>query len=121
MASQPLAALVLLLTSSLLVAGADATSLEIRHRFSDRMREWAEAHGVAGMRWPQKGTVEYFASLALHDRALRGRSLASNFSELALADGNSTFLEQNLELCSLFPTDSPCVIVVLPSPPPPPN
>ncbi|CAL9194865.1 unnamed protein product [Musa hybrid cultivar] len=97
MASQPLAALGLLLTASLLVAGADATSLEIRHRFSDRMREWAEAHGVAGMRWPQKGTVEYYASLARHDRALRGRSLASNFSELALADGNATFLEKNLE------------------------
>ncbi|CAL9104286.1 unnamed protein product, partial [Musa textilis] len=50
----------------------------------------AEAHGVARIRWPQKGTVEYYASLARHDRALRGRSLA-------LADGNAAFPEQNLE------------------------
>lgn len=97
MATRSALAFLLAAASVLAGSGADAAiaGLEIRHRFSDRMREWADAHGVAGERWPEKHTPKYYASLALHDR---GRQLAgaANFSELGLANGNITFFDFNL-------------------------
>ncbi|RWW34951.1 hypothetical protein BHE74_00029459 [Ensete ventricosum] len=85
----------LLLASLLAAAGSDAAGIgfEFHHRFSDRVRQWAEARAVPGASWPQKGTAEYYAALAHHDRALRGRSLAdASSSELTFADGNATYL-----------------------------
>ncbi|CAL9074816.1 unnamed protein product [Musa acuminata var. zebrina] len=98
MASSPvrdgrrLVALRLVLAAAILVA-ADAVGLELHHRYSIRVREWAEARAVAGAWWPEKGTAEYYTSLAHHDRALRGRFLAAaNYSQLAFAaEGNVTF------------------------------
>ncbi|RRT75243.1 hypothetical protein B296_00029627 [Ensete ventricosum] len=84
----------LLLASLLAAAGSDAAGIgfEFHHRFSDRVRQWAEARAVPGASWPQKGTAEYYAALAHHDRALRGRSLAdASASELTFADGNATY------------------------------
>ncbi|KAG6525869.1 hypothetical protein ZIOFF_015840 [Zingiber officinale] len=84
---------VLLLLASFLVPAADAAGIgfEFHHRFSDRVREWAEARAVPGVWWPEKDTVEYYDALADHDRALRGRSLASgDGSVLSFADSNAT-------------------------------
>ncbi|WOL18893.1 aspartyl protease family protein 1-like [Canna indica] len=81
---------------------AAAVGFELHHRFSDRVREWAEErrgavdHQVA--RWPDKRSVEYYSALAHHDSALRGRFLAgaganSSVDELLAfaARGNITF------------------------------
>ncbi|KAJ6816331.1 aspartyl protease family protein 1-like [Iris pallida] len=71
-------------------SAGDVLGLELHHRFSDRVRRWAESrsHDLPGG-WPEKGTVDYYAALAGHDRSLRhrGRSL----SDVAFADGNATF------------------------------
>ncbi|WOL13411.1 aspartyl protease family protein 1-like isoform X1 [Canna indica] len=89
---RPLLALLLLLAALLApAAAAPGVGFEFHHRFSDRVREWAEARTVPGNWWPEKGTAEYYTALAHHDRALRGRSLAGgNATELAFADGNAT-------------------------------
>ncbi|RZS25661.1 hypothetical protein BHM03_00058897 [Ensete ventricosum] len=105
MASSPprdgrrLLALRLVLAAAILVA-ADAVGLDLHHRFSSRVREWAEARDVAGAWWPEKGTAEYYTSLAHQDRALRGRFLAAvNYSQLAFAaEGNVTFQISSLGL-----------------------
>ncbi|RWW45153.1 hypothetical protein BHE74_00049030 [Ensete ventricosum] len=105
MASSPprdgrrLLALRLVLAAAILVA-ADAIGLDLHHRFSSRVREWAEARDVAGAWWPEKGTAEYYTSLAHQDRALRGRFLAAaNYSQLAFAaEGNVTFQISSLGL-----------------------
>ncbi|EHA8592547.1 Aspartyl protease family protein 1 [Cocos nucifera] len=82
----------------LAIAGSTAGAtlgLDFHHRFSDRVRRWAEAHGgLPGGWWPEKGSVEYYAALARHDRTLRGRVLAGGSDpneELYFADGNATF------------------------------
>ncbi|CAL9189352.1 unnamed protein product [Musa hybrid cultivar] len=89
----------LLLAALLTAAGLDAAGIgfEFHHRFSDRVRQWAEDRAIPGAWWPQKGTAEYYAALAHHDRALRGRSLAdASASELTFADGNVTYLSGSL-------------------------
>lgn len=94
------AALLLLIATS--EADAYTIGLEMHHRFSDRVREWAEARG--GARWPERRSAEYYAALAHHDRALRGRFLASggNSSDELLAfaaRGNITLNIPSLGLC----------------------
>ncbi|XP_042397565.1 aspartyl protease family protein 1-like [Zingiber officinale] len=93
--SSSAAALFLLLFVSFSASSADASGLgfEFHHRFSDRVREWAEANAMQGVWWPEKGTVEYYSALSDHDRALRGRSLASanGGSALTFVDGNATY------------------------------
>ncbi|MED6121332.1 hypothetical protein PIB30_029215 [Stylosanthes scabra] len=60
----------------------------MHHRFSDPVRKWSSAIPPP----PEKGTFEYYAELADHDRFLRGRNLASDLDAgLAFSDGNSTF------------------------------
>ncbi|CAL9759083.1 unnamed protein product [Musa acuminata subsp. burmannicoides] len=89
----------LLLAALLTAAGSDAAGIgfEFHHRFSDRVRQWAEDLAIPGAWWPQKGTAEYYAALAHQDRALRGRSLAdASASELTFADGNVTYLSGSL-------------------------
>ncbi|CAD6223985.1 unnamed protein product [Miscanthus lutarioriparius] len=71
------------------VVPAEALSLDVHHRYSATVREWA------GHRAPPAGTAEYYAALARHD--LRRRSLAagpapaSGGGEVAFADGNDTY------------------------------
>lgn len=94
--------ILLLLSASLLsqptpAAGA-GIGFEFHHRFSDRVRHWAEAWGVPGGWGPEKGTAEYYASLLHHDRAIRGRSLAAAPSALTFVDGNATFRINSLGL-----------------------
>uniref|UniRef100_A0A804HMI7 Peptidase A1 domain-containing protein n=1 Tax=Musa acuminata subsp. malaccensis TaxID=214687 RepID=A0A804HMI7_MUSAM len=72
------------------VTVAAALSLDLHHRFSDRVRKWEEDHGLPGAWWPEKGTAEYAAALAPHDRVLHRRSLADG-SVLTFANGNATF------------------------------
>ncbi|KAG6509144.1 hypothetical protein ZIOFF_034535 [Zingiber officinale] len=97
--SSSAAALFLLLFVSF---STDASGLgfEFHHRFSDRVREWAEANAMQGVWWPEKGTVEYYSALSDHDRALRGRSLASanGGSALTFVDGNATYRLSSLGL-----------------------
>ncbi|RWV85855.1 hypothetical protein GW17_00052316 [Ensete ventricosum] len=91
--SRPLIRLWLLLAVALGPAASSATGLgfEFHHRFSDRVRQWAETRAIPGVWWPEKGAAEYYAALAHHDRALRGRSLAdAGGSELTFVDGNAT-------------------------------
>ncbi|XP_008806141.1 aspartyl protease family protein 1 [Phoenix dactylifera] len=75
--------------------GGATLGLEVHHRFSDRVRQWAEAHGgLPGGWWPEKGSVEYYATLTHHDRALRGRALSDGGDPdevLFFADGNATY------------------------------
>ncbi|XP_065014817.1 aspartyl protease family protein 1-like isoform X1 [Musa acuminata AAA Group] len=90
MASPTLGLLLLLLAAALIPAPASAIGFQLHHRFSDRVRRWAEGRAVPGAWWPEKGTAEYYAALAHHDRALRGRALAAASSDLSFADGNAT-------------------------------
>ncbi|PKA60137.1 Aspartic proteinase-like protein 1 [Apostasia shenzhenica] len=64
---------------------------EIHHRFSDRLRRWAKSSSrdLPGG-WPEKGTAEYYAVLAGHDRVHRGRALAEAAAELTFSGGNET-------------------------------
>ncbi|KAJ0040993.1 hypothetical protein Pint_28572 [Pistacia integerrima] len=61
-------------------------SFKMHHRFSESIENlFNSSH------WPPKGTYEYYAVLAHHDRLLRGRHLAdTNEPPLSFADGNST-------------------------------
>uniref|UniRef100_A0ACD5YD47 Uncharacterized protein n=1 Tax=Avena sativa TaxID=4498 RepID=A0ACD5YD47_AVESA len=89
----------LLLAVAAVAGAAEALSLDVHHRYSATVRDWAEAAGHPGHRAPQAGTAEYYAALAGHD--LRRRSLASSppapaaapaaGGPLAFADGNETF------------------------------
>ncbi|CAL9136551.1 unnamed protein product [Musa acuminata var. zebrina] len=91
--SRPLIRLWVVLAAALGPAASSATGLgfEFHHRFSDRVRQWAEARAIPGVWWPEKGAAEYYAALAHHDRALRGRSLAdAGGSDLTFVDGNAT-------------------------------
>ncbi|KAG1361006.1 Peptidase A1 [Cocos nucifera] len=70
-------------------AGGATLGLDFHHRFSDRVRRWAEAHGgLPGGWWPEKGSVEYYATLARHDRALADGGHPDK--DLAFVDGNKT-------------------------------
>jgi hypothetical protein len=68
-------------------SAADALGLDVHHRYSATVREWA------GHRAPLRGTPGYYAALAGHDD-LRRRLLASSAAgggEVAFADGNDTY------------------------------
>ncbi|KAG6520110.1 hypothetical protein ZIOFF_017142 [Zingiber officinale] len=58
-------------------AAADTISFELHHKFSARVQEWtASRGGGGGGDLPAKGTAEFYAALAQHDRRLHGRLLA---------------------------------------------
>lgn len=70
---------------------APGFGFDIHHRFSDRVRQWANSRSrdLPGG-WPEKGTAEYYSALVGHDRAIHGRTLAELAPELSFADGNET-------------------------------
>ena len=85
--------------ASAVAVPAEALSLDVHHRYSATVREWA------GHRAPPAGTAEYYAALARHD--LRRRSLAAGPAptaggggggEVAFADGNDTYRLNDLGL-----------------------
>ncbi|RRT40986.1 hypothetical protein GW17_00037436 [Ensete ventricosum] len=89
--------LLLIIGAASTVTVAAALSLDLHHRFSDRVRQWEEDHGLPGAWWPEKGTAEYAAALAHHDRILHRRSLTDG-SVLTFADGNATLRIDRLGL-----------------------
>ncbi|CAL9074760.1 unnamed protein product [Musa acuminata var. zebrina] len=82
--------LLIIIGAASTVTVAAALSLDLHHRFSDRVRQWEEDHGLPGAWWPEKGTAEYAAALSPHDRVLHRRSLVDG-SVLTFANGNATF------------------------------
>ncbi|CAN6225302.1 unnamed protein product [Urochloa humidicola] len=72
------------LIAAVTASAAESLSLDVHHRYSATVREWAGHHSG-----PPAGTAEYYAALAGHD--LRRRSLASAEGEVAFADGNDTY------------------------------
>lgn len=98
-ASQPLRrALLLLLVAG--VAGG-GPSLEFHHRFSARVRRWADSRGheLPGG-WPAPGGAAYVAALAGHDRhrALSASAAAAGRPPLTFSEGNATLKVSNLGL-----------------------
>ncbi|XP_022752168.1 aspartyl protease family protein 1-like [Durio zibethinus] len=65
-------------------------TFEMLHRFSEPVKNWSFATGKLS-HWPVKGSFEYYAVLAHHDRLLRGRKLSDINATLSFSDGNSTF------------------------------
>ncbi|XP_058185207.1 aspartyl protease family protein 1-like isoform X1 [Rhododendron vialii] len=68
-------------------------TLEMHHRFSEPVKKWWETTGnyfPAG-NWPEKGSIEYYAQLAHHDRLRRGRRMSESDSSVTFSEGNSTF------------------------------
>ncbi|KAJ3691280.1 hypothetical protein LUZ61_020444 [Rhynchospora tenuis] len=58
------------------VVVGDTFQVDFHHRFSDKVRQWAESQGLPALWHPKKapkGSVEYFKELIRHDRALFSR------------------------------------------------
>jgi hypothetical protein len=73
-------------------------SLELHHRFSAPLRQWAEARGhelLGG--WPVPGSAAFVAALAGHDRH-RALSAGGEPPRLTFAEGNATLKVSNLGL-----------------------
>ncbi|XP_072993750.1 aspartyl protease family protein 1-like [Typha latifolia] len=88
---------VILAVSSFRLAAPATIGFDFHHRFSGKMRQWGESHGYPGEWWPEKGTAEYYAALAHHDRAHHGRFLAAGDSSmLTFFDGNLTYRVSDL-------------------------
>ncbi|KAI3429096.1 uncharacterized protein J3R85_008742 [Psidium guajava] len=68
----------------------------MHHRFSEPVKKWSQS--PAGD-CPRKGSHEYNAELAHHERALGRCSLSSDDSVLAIFSGNSTLKIGFLGLC----------------------
>ncbi|KAL2457645.1 Eukaryotic aspartyl protease family protein [Forsythia ovata] len=68
-------------------------TLDMHHRFSEPVKKWSQLTGnyFPIRNWPEKGSIEYYAELAHHDRVLRGRRLSDFNGSLTFSDGNSTF------------------------------
>ncbi|KAL6959900.1 hypothetical protein U1Q18_040049 [Sarracenia purpurea var. burkii] len=65
----------------------------MHHRFSEPVKRWSESAGkyFPVGDWPVKGSIEFYARLADHDRIRRGRRLSELDAPLTFSDGNSTF------------------------------
>ena len=86
--SSSLMLLILLLLgfSSQSCYGLGTFGFDIHHRFSDTVKAILGTDGL-----PEKGSVEYHAAMARHDRIIRGRHLAANNqSQLTFVNGNET-------------------------------
>lgn len=77
--SLPFLLLLLLTAVAFPLAAGGAFAVDFHHRFSDKVRQWAESQGLPAT-WHPEGSVEYYDELIWHDQALlgrRGRSLAA--------------------------------------------
>ena len=87
--SSSLMLLILLLLgfSSQSCYGLGTFGFDIHHRFSDTVKAILGTDGL-----PEKGSVEYHAATACHDRIIRGRHLAANNnqSHLTFVNGSET-------------------------------
>lgn len=72
---------------------------EVHHRYSDRVRGYLDFDGEL----PEKGSSDYFATMARRDHVIRGRHLADATAPVIFADGNETFRINSLGLYVLFP------------------
>jgi hypothetical protein len=95
--------ILLLLTARAFAASAGNTfQVDFHHRFSDKVRRWAESQGLSSTWHPEvapEGTVEYYKDLVRHDQELlrrRGRSLAAANDVYSFAAGNETVRVPNL-------------------------
>lgn len=81
-------------TTFTLVAG-DTFQVDFHHRFSDKVRQWAESQGLPATWNPDEapvGSVEYYKELSRHDVALlsqHGRFLEDT-DVYTFAEGNET-------------------------------
>ncbi|CAK9187626.1 unnamed protein product [Ilex paraguariensis] len=68
-------------------------TLQIHHRFSEPVKKWSQRAGkhFPANHWPEKGSIEYYARLAHHDRVFRGRRLSELDGPLVFSNGNETF------------------------------
>lgn len=82
------------------LTSATIFTLQMHHRFSDPVKEWSRRSrtNFPAHKWPEKGSVEYYALLAGHDLAVHGRTLSSLDRELTFSDGNATFRISSLGL-----------------------
>lgn len=82
--------------------GLAVFSFDIHHRFSEPLKGLAAGRaGFGHWEWPEKGSVDYFAALAHHDRVVRGRGLAGRGEDgppLTFSDGNETIKIASLGL-----------------------
>jgi hypothetical protein len=96
MASLPFLLLLLLTTRALIASAGDTFRVDFHHRFSEKVRRWAESQGLSSTWHPEEapeGSVEYYKELVKHDRELlrrRGRSLAVTNDVYSFAAGNET-------------------------------
>lgn len=83
-------------TAFTLAAAGNTFRVDFHHRFSDKVRRWAESQGLPATWHPEKtpkGSAEYYKELVRHDRALlsrRGRSLAATDDVYSFAASNET-------------------------------
>lgn len=75
-------------------------TLEMHHRFSEPVKKWSQIKDKDFQvnNWPIKGSVEYYAMLANHDRLLHGRRLSESDDLLTFSDGNYTIRIDSLGL-----------------------
>ena len=86
--------------------GLGTFGFEIHHRFSDPVK------GILGVdELPEKGSVDYYVTMAHRDRIIRGRHLASinDQSSLVFAAGNDTYRLRSLGLYD--PYSTPQIII----------
>ncbi|XP_078161345.1 aspartyl protease family protein 1-like isoform X5 [Carex rostrata] len=81
-------------TTFTLVAG-DTFQVDFHHRFSDKVRQWAESQGLPATWHPDEapeGSVEYYKELVRHDRALLSRHgrFLEDTNVYTFAEGNET-------------------------------
>ncbi|KAJ3672381.1 hypothetical protein LUZ60_007102 [Juncus effusus] len=103
-ASLLLLIITLSLTHNTLAATGKTFQLEFHHRFSDKVQQWAESHGLPATWRPEEapeGSAKYYRDLVRHDQVFlgrHGRSLSdSSVGDVySFADGNETDRIPNL-------------------------
>jgi len=99
--------IILIILHLSMCCNAHIFTFTMHHRYSEPVKKWSHsAPSSPSHRWPEKGSVEYYAELADRDRFLRGRRLSQFDAGLAFSDGNSTFRISSLGLYVTNPFSS---------------
>lgn len=79
------------------------------------MMKWTQraGKGILVDHWPEKGTVDYYATLADRDRIMRGPGLMDVDQRITFSDGNSTLRISSLGLYVFLCTFLPFLSVFL--------